>query len=100
MSATACQQGEHMEIPKDSEVGLRLAAMSAAISDVMASVAVDVLIFRRILADRDVVSDAEYETAIEAFEQRLGKALRTDIAKQVCDGRNSALEGLNRGPVN
>ncbi len=48
-----------MEIPKDSEVGLKFAAMSEAICDVLASIAADVLIFRRILAEKNLVSDAE-----------------------------------------
>ena len=62
-----------MEIPKDTEVGVKFAAMSEAICDVLASIANDVLIFRKILAEKNLISDAECETALEAFERRLGK---------------------------
>lgn len=89
-----------MEIPKDSEVGLKFAAMSEAICDILASITSDVLIFRKILAEKNVISDAEYETALEAFERRFGKAYRSDIEKQVCDNRDSAFERMKQGPVN
>ena len=71
--ASVSPQEEHVEIPKDSEVGLKFAAMSEAICNVLTSIATDVLIFRKILAEKNFVSDAEYETAREALERRLGK---------------------------
>ncbi len=53
-----------MEIPKNYELGLRFAAMSKAISDILASIATDVLIFRKLVAEKNLVSDAEYETPL------------------------------------
>jgi hypothetical protein len=74
--------------------------MSEAICDVLASIAVEVFVFRKILAEKYLVSDREYETALEAFERRLGKAYRSDLEKQVCDKRDSAIERMKQGPVN
>ena len=61
-----------MEIPKGSEIGLKFAAMSEAVCDVLASISSDVLILCKILAEMNLVSDEEYETALEAFERRSG----------------------------
>jgi hypothetical protein len=89
-----------MEIPKNSEAGLKFATMSESVCDVLASIATDVLIFRKILAEKNLVSDAEFETALEAFERRLGKAYRSEIVKQLCDERDSAFERMKQRPVN
>jgi hypothetical protein len=89
-----------MEIPKDSEVGIKFAAMSEAICDVLASIAGQVFVFRKILVEKNLVSATEYDTMLEAFERRLGKAYRADIEKQICDKRDSAFERLKQGPVN
>jgi hypothetical protein len=56
--------------------------MSEAICDVLASIATDVLIFRKILAEKNLISDAEYETALEVLERHLGKATGNRSASQ------------------
>ena len=56
--------------------------MSEAICDVLASIATDGLIFREILAEKNLISDAECETALEAFERRLGKTTGNGSASQ------------------
>jgi hypothetical protein len=97
-----------MEIRYGSEVGLKFAAMSKTICDVLASIAMDLLIFRKILAEK-IVADAEHETMLEAFEGRLGKAYRSDIVPERLTAIDKALNPLcielgvennrNAGPV-
>jgi hypothetical protein len=53
-------------------VGLKLAPMSGAFCAVFVSIAADVLIFRKILAKKNLVSDTEYESELEVLERRLG----------------------------
>ena len=89
-----------MEIPKDSEVGLKFAAMSEAICDVLGSIAADVLIVRKLLAEKTLVSDQEYDDAHGAFEQRLGKSFRADIVKQIYEKCESTIRKMKEGSVN
>ena len=46
--------------------------MSGAICDVLVSTAADVLIFRKILAKKNLVSDTECESELEVLERWLG----------------------------
>ena len=89
-----------MEIPRDSEVGLKFAAMSEAICEVLGSIAAEVLIVRQLLAEKTLVSDREYEDAHGTFEQRFGKSYRADILKQIYEKCDSAVQKMREGPVN
>jgi hypothetical protein len=46
------------------QAGLKLVAMLEAICDVLAFIATDVLIFRKILVEKNLNSDAACETAL------------------------------------
>ena len=78
---------------------MKLVALSEAICEVLASVSADVLLFRTILEEKDLVSRAEYEEALVSFSKTKWASYKSELEKAIREKCDSAIQRMTEGPV-
>lgn len=84
-----------MSIPKISEAELKMAALSSALTDMLASLSYENLVLRRIVG----ISAEQYEAAARDFGSLAWQSRRDEIHQKIQELTRAALARMTGGTV-
>lgn len=84
----------------DDETAQKLAAVSAAMCDVLAAVTADLVVLRQILDAKKTVSGSEFDSALNLFRSTGKMQEYSDQIARLVREKAKAKINARRGPVN